>query len=430
MGVRIPLGDDSASINLVAFLDRDHRTVRQLVALTLAAKLIRNSQLSGTGYSNQTAIQTFNVFQVMQTDCTTILDLNAVSGRSTACRTTDVEGPHGQLRTRLTNRLSCDDTDGLADVDLMATCQIAPITFGTDSVTGFTGDWRAGNYLIDTVQFDELDPLLINQGTSRNNNLLSTGLENIFGNNPTEYALTQRLDNIAAFNMRRHQQTTLSAAVNCGNHQVLRHIHQTTGQITRVGRLQGSIRQTFTRTVSRDEVLQYVQAFTEVGGDRRLDDRSVRLGHQATHTGQLANLRRTTTSARVSHHVHRVKRFLIYSIAFAINDLLFRKVVHHRLGDFIVGLRPEVDHLVVLLALGYQARSVLRLDLFHFRGSFIDDASFLIGDDEVVYANRNTGNGGIGEPGVHQLISKDNGIFQADRAIALVNQLGDRLFLH
>ena len=35
VGVRVPVGDDGASVNLVTFLHGDHSTVRQLVALTL-----------------------------------------------------------------------------------------------------------------------------------------------------------------------------------------------------------------------------------------------------------------------------------------------------------------------------------------------------------------------------------------------------------
>src|SRR5690606_35331196 len=48
VGVRIPLGHDSAGVDLVAFLDGNHRTVRQLVTLTLTTEVIRNRQLTGT----------------------------------------------------------------------------------------------------------------------------------------------------------------------------------------------------------------------------------------------------------------------------------------------------------------------------------------------------------------------------------------------
>ena len=61
-----------------------------------------------------------------------------------------------------------------------------------------------------------------------------------------------------------------------GNHQVLRHVNQTTSQVTGVRRFQCGIRQTFTSTVGGDEVLEYVQTFTEVRGDWRFDDGAIR----------------------------------------------------------------------------------------------------------------------------------------------------------
>src|SRR5690606_11300685 len=102
------------------------------------------------------------------------------------------------------------------------------------------------------------------------------------------------------------------------------------------------IGQTLTGTVGGDEVLQYVQTFTEVGDDRRLDDRAVRLGHQTTHTGQLTNLRRGTPGTGVGHHVHGVEGLLVHFVAFPVDDPVNLQVVHHRLGDLIVGTGPQV----------------------------------------------------------------------------------------
>src|SRR5690606_11712103 len=130
------------------------------------------------------------------------------------------------------------------------------------------------------------------------------------------------------------------------------------------------------------------------------------------------------------HHVHGVEGLLIDGLTFAINHFLFREVGHHRLGDFVVGLRPQVDHLVVLLALGYQAGGVLRFDFLHFLGGGVDDARLFILDGEVVLTDRNTRDGGVGETGVHQLVGEDHGLLQTHHAIALVDQLGDGLFLH
>ncbi len=312
----------------------------------------------------------------------------------------------------------------------MTACQVTTVALGADAVAGFAADWRTNDYFIDAVQLDELDPLLVYQRASRHDDFFCARLEHVTGNDSTQYALTQRLYNVTAFNVRSHQQTMLGTAINLGNHQILSDVYQTACQITGVSGFQRGIRKTLTSTVSRDEVLKYAQTFTEVRSDRRFNDGAVRLGHQTTHTGQLTNLGSRTTRPGVSHHVHRVEGFLINFDAVTVDNAFFGQVRHHRFRDFVVRLGPKVDYLVVLLALGYQAGSVLTFDLFNFFGGRVDDASFFIWDNEVVNADGNTRNGRVGKTGVHQLVSEDNGLFQANHAIALVDQLGDRLLLH
>src|SRR5690606_4189595 len=118
VSVRIPLGYDSPAINLVAFLDGNYGTVGKLVTLTLAPEIIGYRQLTGTRHRHQSAVQTFHVLQVMQADGAAVLDQNVVDRRGPACRTTDVEGTHGQLGTGLTDGLRGDDAHRLTDVDL------------------------------------------------------------------------------------------------------------------------------------------------------------------------------------------------------------------------------------------------------------------------------------------------------------------------
>ncbi|RML80683.1 hypothetical protein ALQ89_06468 [Pseudomonas amygdali pv. tabaci] len=430
VSVRIPLGHDRTSVDLVAFLHRNHCTVWQLVTLTLATEVISDGQFTGAGYRNQVTVNTLNVLQVVKTDSTAILHLNAVGCRGPACRTTNVERTHCQLGTRLTDRLCSDYADSFTDVNLVTASQVATVALGTDAVARFTADWRANDHFVDAVQLDELDPLLVYQCASRNDDVFCARLEHVTGDNPTQYALTQRLYNVTAFNVRSHQQTVLGTAIHLGNDQILSNVYQTASQITGVSGFQCGIRKTLTSTVSGDEVLKYAQTFTEVRSDRRFDDGAVRLGHQTTHTSQLTNLGSRTTRTGVSHHVHRVEGFLVNFDAMTIDDLLFREVRHHCLGHFVVGLGPEVDHLVVLLALGYQAGGVLTFDLFNFFGGRVDDASFFIRDNEVVNADGNTRNGRVGKTGVHQLVSEDHGLFQTNHAVTLVDQLGDRLLLH
>ena len=135
----------------------------------------------------------------------------------------------------------------------------------------------------------------------------AAGLDHIFRHDTTQYAIAQRFDNVAAGDNRCHPQTLIGTAIVLGDDQILRHIDQTTRQVTGVRGFQRGIGQTFTRTVRRDEVLQYVQTFAEVRGDRRLDDRAIGLGHQTAHTGELTNLRGRAPGTRVGVHVHRVE---------------------------------------------------------------------------------------------------------------------------
>src|SRR5690606_25353186 len=195
----------------------------------------------------------------------------AVGSRGTARGTTDVEGTHGQLGTRLTDRLGGDDADSFTDVHLVTASQVATVALGADAVAGFAADRRTHDHFVDAVQLDELDPLLVDQGTGRNDDIVGARLEHVAGNHTAQYALAQRLDHVAAFDVRGHDQALVGAAVDLGHHQVLGHVDQTTGQVTGVRGLQRGIRQTLTSTVGRDEVLQNAQAFTEVRGDRGLD---------------------------------------------------------------------------------------------------------------------------------------------------------------
>ena len=87
---------------------------------------------------------------------------------------------------------------------------------------------------------------------------------------------------------------------------VLRHVDETAGEVTRVGGLERGIGQTLTRAVGRDEVLQHGEAFAEVRRDGGFDDFARGLGHQSAHAGELTDLLFGTTSAGVGHDVDRV----------------------------------------------------------------------------------------------------------------------------
>ena len=156
-----------------------------------------------------------------------------------------------------------------------------------------------------------------------------------------------------------HLDAARRAAIHIGDDAVLRHVDQTTRQITGVRRLERGVGETLAGAVRRVEVLEHREPFLEVGNDRALDDLARRLGHQAAHAGELTHLRRRAARAGMRHHVDRV-------------DLRFGALLrrgprggdfpHHRFGDLLGALRPGIDDLVVFLALGDQAVVVLLLE--------------------------------------------------------------------
>ena len=60
-----------------------------------------------------------------------------------------------------------------------------------------------------------------------------------------------------------------------------------------------------------------------------------------------------------------------------------------RLGNQVIGPRPDIDHLVVLLTLGYQAGSVLVFDLLYFARRD-RSATLFSRNDKVIHTNRGT----------------------------------------
>ena len=128
--------------------------------------------------------------------------------------------------------------------------------------------------------------------------------------------------------------------------------------------------------MGRDEVLKNGQALHEVGLDRTLDDLALRIGHQATHAGQLTNLTERATSAGVGHHEDRVERV---------------KVVLHRFTNLIGCCRPLVGDRLVALLLSDQTHCVLVLDLTYFGVEPVENVLLGRRDDDIVLGNRDSG---------------------------------------
>ena len=225
-------------------------------------------------------------------------------------------------------------------------------------------------------------------------------------------------NDLAAVDDGAGHQPAGSAAILLGNDRILGDVNQAAGQIPRIRRLQRGIGETFSGTVRRIEVFEDGEPLLEVRDDRRFDDLAGRLGHQPAHAGQLLDLRRRTARPGIRHHPHRVDRLARRGLPYHLQ---------HFLGDLVGAPRPDVDHLVVFLALGDQTVLVLLLVLLDLVVSLGDEKTLGLRDDQIILAERNARLARLGEPEGHQPVAKDHRLLLPAVAIDLVDDVADLL---
>ncbi|SPU72293.1 Uncharacterised protein [Brucella suis] len=240
-------------------------------------------------------------------------------------------------------------------------------------------------------------------------------------------ALADRGDDLAGIDDGLHGETDFGAAIDFRNNRILCNVNETTGQVARVGRLQGGVCQTLAGAVGRVEVLVHGQAFLEVRDDRGLDDFTRRLGHQAAHAAKLAHLVDRTTGTRMRHHVDRVHLLLATGHRIEFDGLQAR---HHLFGDLVGCLAPGVNDLVVLFALRNQAVIVLLFVFGRKRFGFRNDLGLRFRDDHVILAEGDTRTASMGKTKLHDAVTEDNRLFLAAMAVNMVDHLGDVLLGH
>ena len=335
----------------------------------------------------------------------------------------DVEGPHRQLRARLTDRLRGDDADRLADVDRRAAGEIAPVAGGADAADALADQRRADLHRLRADRLDPHDRGLVEQRALGDEHLVGLAVDDVLRRGAAEDALAEAGDGGAALDDRLHLQRTLGAAIDLDDDAILRHVDQTAGEVARVRRLQRRIREALAGAVGGVEIFEDGEAFLEVRDDRRLDDLARGLGHQAAHAGELLDLRRRTTRTRMRHHVDGVHRLL--ATIFLVLDRL--DLLHHLGGDPVTATRPGVDDLVVLLLLRDQAVLILLLVILHERAGLLDQRHLGGGDDHVVLAERDARLERVAEAERHDRVGEQHRVLLAGVTIDLVDHVADVL---
>src|ERR1035437_7786986 len=419
-GVRIPFQQVLVGFNRSTVGGQHTGAVIHFIAFLFAALVVDHRYFSVAVHRDQfarLALHGLNAHVARETVALRVL------GRllaDTAGGAADVEGAHGQLRAGLADGLGRDHTDRLAALDQPSSGQVAAVAHDTDAALGFAGKHRAdldahdagrlngrreifGDLLVDTHDHVAFVVLLV------------------FERHAAHNAVAQRLDDFTRFDDRLDVDAFGGAAVVLGDDDVLRHVHQAPRQVAGIGGLQGGVGQPLAGAVRRDEVLQHVAAFAEVGRDGGFDDLARGLGHQSAHARKLADLLLGTARARVGHDVNGVE--------VAAGAVVLFHGRHHFVGDFLRDLGPDFNDLVIALAVGDGAVLVLVLDGDYFLLGLAHQSGFFGRHHHVVDADGNARARGVQEAQRFHFVEHLHGDVQPEFQIAVLHELAQALLL-
>src|SRR5665213_2299555 len=344
-----------------------------------------------------------------------LLDTRETLGdvRATGGHTAGMEGAHGQLRARLTDRLGCDDAHRLADLNEAPGGQVAPVAEPADALTRLAGH--------DAADLDARCVGTEREGASRHlvADLLAcdgdrlTLEDDVLGGDPPRDAIHGAVPEERILEV--HPDPGRRLAIVDADDDVLGHVHQAAGEVPGVGGAQRRVGQALAGPMGGDEVLEDVEALGEIGLDGQVDDPPRGVGHETAHAGDLADLLCGSTCPRLGHHQDRVE---------AIEGL------HGHLGHVVGGLGPDLDRLQVALVVGDQAAAVLQVDVLDLLLRGGQDARLGARGLDVHGAHGHAGLGRVMEAEALDVVGDLGGALGAVQVVALLDQLAQLTQVH
>src|SRR3989441_2202502 len=142
--MRVPRGERLPRLDGLAVGCQERRAVGHLVTLALAAVVVGDEHFAGPGDHHLLALRVGDVAYLRREAHRAVrLRFDLVRRGGARGRSSDMEGAHGELGSRLADRLRRDHADRLADVDERPPGEIAPVTLGAKAPTRIAGERRA-----------------------------------------------------------------------------------------------------------------------------------------------------------------------------------------------------------------------------------------------------------------------------------------------
>src|SRR3990172_3585846 len=337
------------------------------ILLPLPVVLVQNDQETVPVHGDVLPIPVLHHGQALELDLSRVFRLDVALLDEPGGRAADVERPHRELGPGLPDRLRRDDADRLPDGHHLPARQIPSVTERADSPLALAGQGGADLDFVHPRHLDLSGHILRDLLVGGDEELPVTVVQ-VLERHPSQDAVGQPVDDLPAFHEGADGDPVERLTVVLDDDAVLGHVHQPPGEIPGVRRLEGGVGEAFPGSVGGDEVLPDRQPLAEVRGDRRLDDLPRRLGHQSPHPGELAHLLVGSPSARVRHHIDGVEARDFPFLSIARLDRLRSHLAKHFRRDLLGRRGPDVDHLVVPLAVGDESSLVLLHHGLHLGG--------------------------------------------------------------
>src|SRR6185436_12276428 len=344
---RVPLEELAARIDLDAVAYVERGAVRRRVALTRLAVRTLDLHLALVADHDQLAAHALDRLQIAEDDLARSLRLDLRLLDDASGHAADVERTERELRAGLADRLRRDDARGLAQVDHAAGRQVASVAFRARAARRLALEDGANRHLLDApALLDRLGHDLVDLLAGTDETVARVRIHDVLDRHASEHPVAERLDDLLALLEGADLEAVDRAAILDVDDHVLRHVHEAPREIAGVRRLERRVREALPGAVRGHEVLEHGEAFLEVVDDRRLDDLAqtardllLRLGHEAAHPGELADLLLRSARAGVGHHEDRIEAVPVG-----------RETAERLLLDLGRHERPGVDDLVVPLA--------------------------------------------------------------------------------
>src|SRR5262249_19687230 len=110
-----------------------------------------------------------------------------------------MKSPHCELRSRLADRLRCDDPNGLTKIDPVATPEIAAVAHNTNSPTRCACQHGPDLDALKPRLLDTLYEIFVDLLVGLNDHFAGKRIFDIFKSDSAENSISQRLDDFPAF---------------------------------------------------------------------------------------------------------------------------------------------------------------------------------------------------------------------------------------